>query len=75
MLELDVRGLACPMPILRLRKLLSSLDKGQTIQLRVTDRAALRDVPLFCHQMHHVLERVEANEAGDEWTFVLTKGG
>ena len=35
--ELDVRGLNCPMPILKTKKLLGELSSGQTLRVVATD--------------------------------------
>tara|TARA_R110000868_G_scaffold50309_7_gene160883 strand:- start:4408 stop:4659 length:252 start_codon:yes stop_codon:yes gene_type:complete len=45
---IDARGLNCPLPVLKLRKMLKGLRPGTDVELLATDRAALRDVPAFC---------------------------
>ncbi len=45
---IDARGLNCPLPVLKLRKMLIGLAPGTKVELLATDRAALRDVPAFC---------------------------
>jgi tRNA 2-thiouridine synthesizing protein A len=73
MMEIDVKGLACPMPILRLRKALTSMQSGDEVRLIVTDKAALKDVPLFCQQTGHVLVSVEVQETEGVWVFTVQK--
>jgi tRNA 2-thiouridine synthesizing protein A len=43
----DLRGLRCPLPVLRLRKLSEGLVAGTSVQVLATDRLAARDIPTF----------------------------
>ena len=57
MIELDTRGLLCPLPVLKLRKLISSIKQNEKIKLITDDPAAVVDVPHFCNEQgHHLLE-------------------
>ena len=50
-MELDYAGLVCPMPILKLKKYLAQ-NKGLIvdIDLVLSDKGSLRDIPAFCQQ-------------------------
>lgn len=48
--EIDARGLVCPLPLLRLQKVLSSAEAGQEFALITDDPAAVRTVRDFCQQ-------------------------
>lgn len=50
-MELDFLGLVCPMPIIKLKKYLAE-NKGKTIsvELLISDKSGLNDVPAFCEQ-------------------------
>ncbi|MEO1160788.1 MAG: sulfurtransferase TusA family protein [Pseudomonadota bacterium] len=52
---LDVRGLLCPLPVLKARKSLSAMHSGQVLQVEATDPAAVIDIPHFCHETGHRL--------------------
>ena len=52
-IEIDARGLLCPLPVLRLRKRLADLPSGAEAVLLATDPAAILDVPHFCNQGGH----------------------
>ena len=54
-IEVDARGLLCPLPVLRLRKHLLAATNGQIVRLLATDAAAVIDVPHFCAQGGHEL--------------------
>lgn len=69
---IDARGLNCPLPVLRLNKLLRGLPAGAEIVLLATDRAALRDVPAYCAAHGHA---VRVSEADSCLTFTVVKAG
>ncbi|MEH7495505.1 FAD-dependent oxidoreductase, partial [Neobacillus niacini] len=58
----DVSGLACPMPIIKLKKGIDSLESGQVIELLVTDRGALNDLPAWSKNAGHTLLKMEQEE-------------
>ena len=41
--ELDARGLNCPMPLVKARKQIGSLDPGQVLRVVSTDRGSIKD--------------------------------
>lgn len=45
--ELDVRGLNCPLPLLRTKKMLSRMKPGQVLKVLATDPAAEIDFTVF----------------------------
>ncbi len=49
-IEFDARGLKCPMPVIKVRKLLQSLKPGEIILVLADDPGAKRDFPAFCAQ-------------------------
>jgi tRNA 2-thiouridine synthesizing protein A len=57
---IDARGLNCPLPVLRLRKVLLASSPGTVVELLATDRAALKDVPAFCAAQGHQVEILPA---------------
>ena len=62
MIELDTRGLLCPLPVLKLRKLIKSTKQKDKIKLMTDDPAAIVDVPHFCNEQgHQILESSEEN--------------
>lgn len=69
--ELDARGLNCPLPILRAKKALSSLQSGQTLKIIATDPGSVKDFQAFAKQTGNQL--LESTEASGEYTFVLKK--
>lgn len=70
---LDVRGLLCPLPVLKARKRLQRLQPGERLRIEATDPAAVIDVPHFCAEAGHRL--VSSERAGDLYVFVVERGG
>ena len=66
---LDARGLICPLPVLKARKVLLNLQAGDILRVRVTDKAAPKDFQLFCTESGHTLQSVL--ERGDETEVVV----
>jgi tRNA 2-thiouridine synthesizing protein A len=54
-LEVDARGLLCPLPILRLAKAFRRAQPGEVALLLATDPAAVGDVEAFCREKGHTL--------------------
>ncbi|TWG49659.1 sulfurtransferase TusA family protein [Aminobacter sp. J44] len=51
----DLRGLNCPLPVLRARKRLSGMPAGARLWVETTDPLAVIDIPAFCHEAGHKL--------------------
>ena len=54
-LELDTRGLMCPLPLLRLKKILVAMQSGQRVRVQATDPASVLDFGVFLEQGGHQL--------------------
>jgi tRNA 2-thiouridine synthesizing protein A len=52
---LDLKGLKCPLPVLKTRKRLQSLTVGQRLQVETTDPLAVIDIPHMCAEDGHRL--------------------
>jgi tRNA 2-thiouridine synthesizing protein A len=60
---LDVKGLSCPLPVLRANKVLRGLPAGEKLRVLATDRAAVADFRAYCKETGHDLLSF-AEEAG-----------
>ncbi|MFK7795578.1 MAG: sulfurtransferase TusA family protein [Gammaproteobacteria bacterium] len=69
--ELDACGLNCPLPILRAKKSLSSLESGQVLRIIATDPGAVKDFEAFAKQTGN--ELLESNEEGGKFYFLVKK--
>ncbi|HZQ13395.1 MAG TPA: sulfurtransferase TusA family protein [Pseudolabrys sp.] len=68
---MNLRGLKCPLPALRVRKKLSSLKSGDLIVAECTDPLAAIDIPNLLRQTGDTLEAQD--KAGDVLTFKIRK--
>ena len=69
----DLRGLTCPLPVLKARKRLSSMRPGSLLWLETTDPLALIDIPAFCVDHGHRL--VESAAGSGSHRFLVERGG
>ncbi len=47
---LDVKGLSCPLPVLRTKKALRDIPLDATLQVLTTDPSSIKDMETFCRQ-------------------------
>ena len=69
--ELDASGLNCPLPILRAKKSLSSLESGQVLHIIATDPGSVKDFEAFAKQTGN--ELLESTEEGGKFKFLVKK--
>ena len=69
---LDVKGLNCPLPILRAKKAIKDIASGDTLQVLATDPGSVKDFDAFCRQTGN--ELVSQKEDGGVYTFEIKKG-
>lgn len=68
----DLRGLKCPLPVLKTRRRLKGMESGAELVIETTDPLAGIDIPHFCSQEGHELVRSEKTETGHR--FLIRKG-
>ncbi|HUZ72922.1 MAG TPA: sulfurtransferase TusA family protein [Stellaceae bacterium] len=68
---LDVKGLNCPLPVLRARKALKDVPTGGTLQILATDPGAAKDFEAFCRATGN--ELVASTAEGGVFTFVIKR--
>lgn len=68
---LDVKGKACPLPILKARKALKALAPGEELEVLATDPGSVKDFDAFCATTGHGL--VASDEADGVYRFVIRK--
>jgi tRNA 2-thiouridine synthesizing protein A len=52
---LDVKGMNCPLPVLRANRALRGMAAGDRLRVLATDRAAVADFQAFCRETGHAL--------------------
>ena len=53
--ELDVRGLSCPGPIVKVRDRMKTLEQGEQIRIHASDPAFPRDLSAWCDKTGHLV--------------------
>jgi len=69
--ELDTRGLNCPLPILKAKKALTTMQSGQLLKVTATDAGSVRDFAAFAKQTGNQL--VSQETVGNEFVHVLKR--
>ena len=68
---LDVKGLKCPMPLLKAKKALNGLDSGALLRVIATDPGSEKDFETFSAQSGHALLEFERQD--DTFIYLLRK--
>ena len=69
--ELDVKGLHCPLPILRTKKALSEMASGEVLHVLATDPGSLKDFAAFARQTGNDL--LSSSEADRVFEYYLKR--
>jgi tRNA 2-thiouridine synthesizing protein A len=70
-LEIDTRGLNCPLPILKAKKALTSMTSGQVLKVLATDAGSVRDFAAFAKQTGN--ELLSQTTEGNDFIHVLKR--
>jgi len=70
-IELDARGLNCPLPILKAKKSIASMASGQVLRITATDPGSVKDFVAFCNQTGN--ELLESANEGSNFIFLVKK--
>lgn len=66
--EVDARGLTCPLPILRTKKMLAEMQSGQVVRVLATDPGSVKDFQAFAKQTgNELLQQGETAENAFEF--------
>lgn len=68
----DLKGLKCPLPVLRAKKRLAGMHPGSRLWLETTDPLASIDIPAFCSDEGHAL--IESESTGQVHRFLVERG-
>jgi len=69
----DLRGLNCPMPVLKTQKRMRAMAPGERLWVRTSDPLAVIDIPHWCRESGHAL--IESETAEDGHRFLIERGG
>ena len=69
--ELDCRGLSCPLPVLKTKKAVDGMTSGQVLKLIATDPGSVNDINAWTRRTGN--ELVGHEQGGSEYTFHIRK--
>ena len=69
--ELDTRGLNCPLPILKAKKALTAMESGQVLKVLSTDTGSVRDFAAFAKQTGN--ELLSQTTEGSDFVHILKR--
>ena len=69
--NLDLKGLLCPMPVVKLQLAVKKMAAGQIIEGVATDPGVMADIPAWARTSGNELVSIE--QQGKEYHFVVKK--
>jgi TusA-related sulfurtransferase len=70
-IEIDTRGLNCPLPILKAKRALTGMQSGQVLKVVATDAGSVRDFQAFAKQTGNTL--IEQQTLDAEFVHVMRR--
>ncbi len=67
----DARGLSCPMPIVKTKKAMDTIQSGEVLELIATDKGSANDVRAWVRTAGH--ELVDFREEDGTFRFYIKK--
>jgi len=68
---LDVKGLNCPMPVIKTKKAMDVMNSGEVLKVESTDKGSKSDIAAYASRTGN--ELLESNEEGGTFIFFLKK--
>jgi rhodanese-related sulfurtransferase len=72
-LILDAKGLACPMPIVKTKKAIGTIDAGQVLEVQATDKGSKADMKAWAESTGH--QYIGTVEEGELLKHYIRKAG
>jgi len=70
--ELDLRGLNCPIPVMRMKKKMLAMASGQTLRVLTTDPGSMPDFKAYVKSSGDIMLESKKNAEGD-FEFLLKR--
>ncbi len=71
-ITIDTRGLSCPLPVLKVRKAMRTIELGTAVQVLATDPLADQDLRAYCEASGYAFLSVDKLD-GDVLRVVIQK--
>jgi tRNA 2-thiouridine synthesizing protein A len=69
--NLDLKGLLCPMPVIKIAKAIKDIEVGQLIAAAATDPGVMADIPAWCRTTGN--ELVQLEKVDREFHFIVRR--
>ena len=69
--EVDARGMQCPLPLLKAKRALTEISSGEIVRVLATDGGSVRDFDSFARHSGHTL--ISSTEEEGVYIHVLRK--
>lgn len=69
---LDVKGLLCPIPVLKAKRTIGEINTGEVMEILSTDPGSKSDIPVWAKRTGH--EVLEVKEEANVLTFYVRRG-
>ncbi|MDX2470514.1 MAG: sulfurtransferase TusA family protein [SAR324 cluster bacterium] len=66
-LELDCKGLSCPLPVLKTKKAVDGLTTGQVLRMVCTDKGSIKDMPSWSERTGNPI--LKSEDDGEIFTY------
>ena len=68
---LDLKGLLCPMPVVKMAGAMKTIQVGQTVEAFATDPGVMADMPAWCRTTGNELVTIEKQDK--QFRFVVRR--
>ncbi len=69
--ELNCKGMNCPLPILKTKKAVDGIARGEVLKMVATDPGSINDMNAWCRRTGH--ELIAQQKTDEEITFYIKK--
>ena len=70
--SLNVKGQVCPLPVLRVKKVIDTMESGEVLEVAATDPRAKGDIARFSERLGH--ELLKTRREGGVFYFYIRTG-
>lgn len=70
--QLDVKGLSCPLPVVKARLEMEKLGTGDVLEILATDPGSVSDIEQWTKMSGH--ELLSSSQDGETFTYLVRKG-
>jgi TusA-related sulfurtransferase len=70
--ELNARGMNCPIPLMKTKRALETMDSGQVLRVYATDSASMKDILEFVTGAGHTM--LDQEHVGKDYIHTIRRG-